>query len=83
MPHEGWLPACIVCKQSADLCQSKTDEFGRAVHEDCYASTLVSRKARRHKIRSRAARENFGSIKLRNKSDCEVRNESHDRNQNT
>jgi len=83
MSHQNWLPSCIICKQSVDLCQSKTDEFGRAVHEHCYAATFMSRKPRRHKIRSRAAHENFGSVKLRNKLDSEVRNESHDRNQDT
>jgi hypothetical protein len=44
MPHQSWLPRCVICKQAVDLTESKTDEQGQAVHEDCYVSTLVSPK---------------------------------------
>ena len=46
MAYEGWLPSCIICKQFVKLEQSKTDEHGRAVHEDCYVSLLVQREHR-------------------------------------
>lgn len=45
MSYEGWLPRCTVCKQFVDLTESKVDEYGQAVHENCYVSTLVSKEA--------------------------------------
>jgi hypothetical protein len=42
MSYEGWLPRCIICKQSVNIEQSKTDEYGRSVHENCYVSLLTS-----------------------------------------
>jgi hypothetical protein len=41
MSYEGWLPRCAVCEQSVNLNVSKTDEYGRAVHEECYVRLLV------------------------------------------
>jgi hypothetical protein len=41
MPHEGsWSLPCAICKESVNLEESKTDEYGHAVHEDCYVSTV-------------------------------------------
>jgi hypothetical protein len=42
MSYESWLPRCVICKQAVDLTESKTDEHGQAVHEDCYVSVLLS-----------------------------------------
>jgi hypothetical protein len=46
MDYEGWLPRCILCKQSVTLEQSKADEYGRAVHEQCYVLLLVWKEPR-------------------------------------
>ena len=37
-------PHCVICEQAVDLTESKADEYGQAVHEDCYVSRLVSQK---------------------------------------
>jgi hypothetical protein len=37
-----WRPECVICKESVEVEQSKTDEHGQAVHEECYVSQLVS-----------------------------------------
>ncbi len=42
MHHQGWLPRCVICMKFVDLTESKTDEHGQAVHEDCYVSMLLS-----------------------------------------
>jgi hypothetical protein len=54
--YEGWLPRCAICKQTVDLAESKTDEHGRSVHEDCYVSLLVGKKRRGLTMRIDAAR---------------------------
>ena len=46
MPYGSWSPQCAICKQSVNLEQSKTDENGSAVHEDCYVSLFISTKPR-------------------------------------
>ena len=48
MHHEkfAWLPRCAICRQSVNLEDSKADEFGRAVHEDCYVLMLTSKMPR-------------------------------------
>jgi len=46
MSDESWLPSCAICKQSVDLNDSKSDECGRAVHEQCYVSLLVQKEPR-------------------------------------
>jgi hypothetical protein len=56
MPYEGWLPRCAICKQSVDLNEGKTDECGRAVHEDCYVSLLTGKKRRELTLRIDAPR---------------------------
>ena len=38
MSYIGFLPHCAICKQNVNLTESKTDEYGQAVHEDCYVS---------------------------------------------
>jgi phage-related protein len=44
MSYEGWLPLCFICKQSVNLELSKTDEHGRAVHENCYVWHVLLKK---------------------------------------
>ena len=40
-----WRPECALCRESVELEESKTDEHGEAIHEECYVSKLVGRKA--------------------------------------
>jgi hypothetical protein len=62
MSYEGWLPRCAICKQSVNLTESKADEYGRAVHESCYVSTLVSKKPRRFTVRIDATRAAVANV---------------------
>jgi len=34
--------ACPICKQAVSLERCKTDENGRAIHEDCYVRKICS-----------------------------------------
>jgi hypothetical protein len=43
-----WRPECAICKESVDLQESKVDEHGQAIHEECYVSKLAG-KPRRNK----------------------------------
>lgn len=36
--------SCAVCKEPVNLEESKTDEHGRAIHENCYIWTVKNRK---------------------------------------
>jgi hypothetical protein len=48
MSHEiSWLPRCFICKESVNLEVSKTDEYGRAVHENCYVWHVILKKPRK------------------------------------
>ncbi len=40
-------PICAICKQPVNVEESKTDEHGHAVHENCYIWTIELRKPRR------------------------------------
>jgi hypothetical protein len=44
MSYEGLLPRCPVCGGSVNLEDSKTDDHGRAVHENCYVWTVILKK---------------------------------------
>ena len=44
-PYFGWVPRCAICRNSVNLRVSKTDEHGRAVHENCYVWRLLSKEA--------------------------------------
>jgi len=44
MSYIGFLPHCAICKQTVHLTESKTDEYGQAVHEDCYVSMLAAKR---------------------------------------
>ena len=41
MSHQ---PLCVICEQSVNLEESKTDEYGHAVHENCYVWTVELKK---------------------------------------
>jgi hypothetical protein len=44
MSYEGSFLRCFVCGGSVKLEDSKTDEHGRAIHENCYVWTVVLKK---------------------------------------
>ncbi|MGD1077752.1 MAG: hypothetical protein ABR881_05465 [Candidatus Sulfotelmatobacter sp.] len=39
-----WRPECAICRGSVALEESKVDEHGKAIHEECYVSNLVGKK---------------------------------------
>jgi hypothetical protein len=39
-----WCPNCAICGESVKLEESKADERGQAIHEDCYVSKLGGKK---------------------------------------
>jgi hypothetical protein len=43
-PENHWCPECVICQRSVELEESKTDEHGQAIHEECYVSKLMSKK---------------------------------------
>jgi len=40
----SYAPPCAICKQPVNLEESKTDELGHAVHENCYIWTVELKK---------------------------------------
>lgn len=61
MSYQNCLPRCAICKESVTLEESKTDERGQAVHENCYVWTFALRKKQGHI---------FGTGALPEKSAC-------------
>ena len=41
MPYSKRLPLCPICNEPVELETSKTNEAGKAVHEDCYVAALT------------------------------------------
>ncbi len=41
--HIIYRPQCAVCKESVKLEESKADEYGQAIHEECYVSRLTEK----------------------------------------
>lgn len=44
IPERPWRPECAICKTSVKIEDSKTDEYGRAVHEECYVNVHGEKK---------------------------------------
>jgi hypothetical protein len=44
LPEVQWRPECFICKATVKLEESKTDESGQAVHEDCYVSNITTER---------------------------------------
>lgn len=42
-----YAPICAICKEPVALEESKTDEHGHAVHENCYIWTVELKKPRK------------------------------------
>ena len=49
-----WCPDCGICKESVNLEESKTDEYGQAIHEECYVSKLTRKSRESISLRSDA-----------------------------
>jgi hypothetical protein len=50
--YEGqWRPKCVICKEIVELEESKVDEHGQAIHEQCYVSKLVGKKTTKQQNR--------------------------------
>jgi hypothetical protein len=45
----SYRPPCAVCEQPVNLEESKTDEYGHAIHENCYIWTVELKKPGRRK----------------------------------
>jgi hypothetical protein len=41
-----WRPECVICKESVKLEESRADEDGQSVHEECYVSDLLGNELR-------------------------------------
>jgi hypothetical protein len=39
------LPICPICNERVELESSKTDEYGKAIHEECYLIKLHAERA--------------------------------------
>jgi len=44
LSESQWSPECVICKKSVMLEESKADENGQAIHEDCYVSSVTKKK---------------------------------------
>lgn len=56
-PKSGdqWRPQCVICRKFVQLEESKADEHGRAIHEECYIFKVVGKQTiqRRHQALNR------------------------------
>jgi hypothetical protein len=43
----SYEPRCTICREPVNLEESKTDEYGQAVHENCYVWTVELKKPRK------------------------------------
>jgi hypothetical protein len=39
------LPACSICNEPVELETTKTDEYGKAIHEECYVVKVRLKRA--------------------------------------
>jgi hypothetical protein len=39
-----WRPRCAICTEFVKLEESKTDERGQAIHEECYVQRVLNRR---------------------------------------
>ena len=44
LSESQWSPECVICKKSVTLEESKADENGQAIHEECYVSKLTGKR---------------------------------------
>jgi hypothetical protein len=42
--HDVRLPKCSICNEPVEIKTAKTDEDGKAVHEDCYVGRMMRLK---------------------------------------
>ena len=43
-PASKWVPTCALCNNPIKLEKCKTDECGKAVHEECYIRKVIQLK---------------------------------------
>jgi len=41
-----WRPECVICRETVKLEESRANEDGQSVHEECYVSDLLGNKLR-------------------------------------
>ena len=46
LPKSQWSPECVLCKKYVKLEESKADEYGQAIHEECYFAKITEKKPR-------------------------------------
>jgi hypothetical protein len=39
------FPICSICNEPVEINTAKTDEYGKAIHEECYVLILIRRCA--------------------------------------
>jgi len=39
------LPRCPICNEAVEIETSKTDENGKAIHEECYVAKIIEHRA--------------------------------------
>jgi hypothetical protein len=44
--HRSFDPLCLLCTQPVSLENSKTEEHGLAIHEECYVLSLTRQRPR-------------------------------------
>jgi hypothetical protein len=49
IPEGQWRPKCVICGELVALEDSKEDEYGQAIHEECYISRLIGKKSMKDK----------------------------------
>jgi hypothetical protein len=42
--EDPWRPECVICKQAVTLEESKADEYGQAIHGECYFAKITEKK---------------------------------------
>jgi hypothetical protein len=44
LSESQWSPECVICKKSVKLEESKADEYGQAIHGECYFAKITEKK---------------------------------------
>ena len=57
MSNQRPIPLCWLCGKSVDVTACKTDEYGKAVHEACYAVRIaLEASSRKEPVSMKSAR---------------------------
>jgi hypothetical protein len=44
LSESQWSPECVLCKKPVKLEESKADEYGQAIHGECYVAKITENK---------------------------------------